>query len=363
MGMIKSVLIKTAAIAIITAALVVAINVNASSVDKASTTQTPLIFDDDGSQDGMTALVFLLQDPKFDIKAITISQGLAHPNQFGNNLMRMLTRLNVTGIPVSVGREVPLAGNNTFPDEFRIDSDKFWTPFVTLPDKALETVDNRDAVTLIIDTLKQSSEPVTIFSAGPLTNIAEALRRDPTIVKNIAALHIMGGAVFVPGNLSEHLDLVLKQNQVSEFNIWVDPVAANEVFSSGIPIFITPLDATNQIQFSRGDQEAWQASRTPEGIIAAELLDFALSVISENDPLIPNPVWDLVAAINLSEPSFCKETPLHIKIDTTSAPEVKQGQTLAVPNLPPNAYVCLNPSFENLSFGTSEIFSKGMSDE
>ncbi|NEP45214.1 MAG: nucleoside hydrolase [Okeania sp. SIO2H7] len=158
----------------------------------------PIIIDDDGSQDGMTAISYILQNPKFDVQAMTVSQGLARPEVFGDNLMGMLTRLGVTGIPVAIGSSEPLAGDNTFPDAFRTDSDNFWSPFVTLPDFALETLDERDAADLIIDTVNNSPEPIAILATGPLTNIAEALRRDPGIVDNISVVQIMGGAVFDP---------------------------------------------------------------------------------------------------------------------------------------------------------------------
>jgi len=318
---------------------------------------TPLILDDDGSQDGMTAWAYILQNPKFDIKAITVAEGLAHPHIFGNNVMRMLTRLGITGIPVAVGRETPLVGNNAFPDSFRAASDNFWSPTVTLPEKALETVDNRSAAQLIVDTLNQSPEPVDILATGPLTNIADALALDPGIVKKIGCIQIMGGAIFVPGNLREHLDPIVKQNQVSEFNIWVDPVAAQKVFSAGLQLSLTPLDATNKIGFTRVDQAAWKASGTPESILASELLDYALTVISGNDPKIPNPAWDLVAAINLSDLSFSGGTPLHVEVNTTGLPQVNQGQTVAVPGQPPNVNVALTPSFANLPYTSSELFS------
>jgi purine nucleosidase/pyrimidine-specific ribonucleoside hydrolase len=316
----------------------------------------PLILDDDGSQDGLIALAYMLQNPKFSIEAITISHGVAYPQQFGDNMMRALARLGVTGIPVGVGSEVPLAGNNTFPELFRGDSLNFYSPFVPpLTETALETVDKRDAAQLIIDTIKQSPDPVTILSTGALTNIAEALRRDPSIVNNVAAVEIMGGAVFVDGNLGYHTDPVLANNEVAEFNIWLDPVATQEVFSSGLPVFLTPLDATNKIEFTREDQYAWEAVGTRESILAAELLDYSLTVVSNSET--PNPIWDLVAAINLSEASFCNEVPLHLKVDTDSAPGETQGQTLAVNGLPPNVNVCLNPSFNNVSFNTREVFS------
>ncbi|MEH2335039.1 hypothetical protein [Nostoc sp.] len=84
--------------------------------------------------------------------------------------------------------------------------------------------------------------------------------------------------------------------------------------------------------------------------------DYALTKISGNDPLIPNPAWDLVAAINLSERSFCPETHLHIEVNTDGKPEVNQGQTVAIPNQPLNTNVCLNPSLANLPFTSQELF-------
>jgi purine nucleosidase/pyrimidine-specific ribonucleoside hydrolase len=62
------------------------------------------------------------------------------------------------------------------------------------------------------------------LSTGSLTNIAEALRLDPSIINNISVLQILGGAVFVPGNLAVLPDPPFSTNTVAEFNIWVDPV-------------------------------------------------------------------------------------------------------------------------------------------
>ncbi|MBD2203625.1 nucleoside hydrolase [Calothrix sp. FACHB-1219] len=316
----------------------------------------PLIIDDDGSQDGMTALAFMLENPKFDIKAITIAQGIAKPEIFVNNLAKMLTRLGNTDIPVGIGRSTPLEGNNAFPDFIRDGSNTFWAPFVTLPDEAAP-IQKQDAVDLIIETIKNSPEPVAILATGTLTNIAEALRRDPSIIDNIKVVEILGGAVFVPGNLPVLPFPPFSTNKVAEFNIWVDPVAAQEVFEAGkkgLKIQLTPLDATGKIEFNRDDYEAWLLTGTAESKIAAEFLDFALTVIqSGNDP---NPVWDLVAAINLSEANFSPETPLHIKVDTKSDPGTTQGQTKPIAGLSPNALVALDPSFDNLPFSTSSLF-------
>lgn len=71
----------------------------------------------------------------------------------------------------------------------------------------------------------------------------------------------------------------------------------------------------------------------------------------------PNPLWDMVAAINLAEPEFSDEVPLHIEVDTDTLPGESQGQTLAVSGLPPNAMVSLDASFDRLPFDASELFS------
>ncbi|HAA26399.1 MAG TPA: nucleoside hydrolase, partial [Cyanobacteria bacterium UBA8553] len=317
----------------------------------------PLIVDDDGSQDGMTALAFMLANPKFDVKAIAISNGIARPDIFVNNLARMLERLGVTDIPVGIGTPNPLEGNNAFPDFIRAGSDTFWAPFVTLPDTA-SPLQTQSAAQLIVDTVKNSPEPVAILATGPLTTIAEALRLDPSIIDNISVVQVMGGAVYQPGNLGVLPEPPFSTNTAAEFNIWLDPVAAQEVFAAGeqgLNIQLTPLDATSKISFDRQILEAWQATGTPESKLSAEFLDFALTVIqSGNDP---NPVWDLVAALNLSETDFSPETPLHIEVDTQSDPGATQGQTTAVPGLPTNVFASLDPSFNNIAYGADEIFA------
>ncbi|MCG5059070.1 MAG: nucleoside hydrolase [Limnoraphis sp. WC205] len=349
----KNIFTKIAATAVTTVAFSSIIAVDAFA---ATIKPTPLIFDDDGSQDGMTALAYMLANPKFDIEAITIAQGIARPEVFVNNVERMLGRLDITGIPLGIGRPDPVAGNNAFPSFVRDGSDSFWAPFVTLPDTA-PPVEKRSAAELIVETVKNSPEPVAILATGPLTNIAEALRLDPTIIDNISVVQIMGGAVYVPGNLTTFPDPPFSTNLTAEFNIWIDPLAAQEVFSAaekGLKIQLTPLDATNKVEFSREDYSAWIATGTPESLIAAEFLDFALTVIQSDDD--PNPVWDLIAAIDLSEANFSPKTLIPLNVDTESDPGANQGQTFVDPNGFP-IFVSLDPSFDNLPFNASNLFA------
>lgn len=324
-----------------------------------SMTSTPLIFDDDGSQDGFAALAYLLANPQFEIEAITMSHGVARPeNQgFQTGLKQLLGRLDATDIPVGIGSASPLSGDNAFPDFVRRDADNFYAPFVSLP----ETVPNIEFTTaaeLIVETVNNSSEPVAIISMGSLTNIAQAIRIDPSIVDNISVLQTMGGAVFVPGNLGITPEPPFSTNEVAEFNVWLDPVAAAEVFKAGedgLNIQMMPLDGTDVVEFTRDDYRAWIDYGTPESTVAAEFLDFSLVVVGGD--VNPNPLWDMVAAINLSEANFSSEVPLHIEVDVDSPPGDTQGQTIAVEGLPPNALVSLEASFDNIPFNASQLFS------
>lgn len=341
--------------------LLSAIAVTTSTLDKAhsaTVSATPLIFDDDGSQDGFAALAYMLANPQFDVEAITMSHGVARPENedFQTGLKQLLGRLDATDIPVGIGSPVPLSGDNAFPSFIRDDADRFYAPFVSVPD-TVPDVEFTEAAELIVETVNNSPEPVAILSMGSLTNIAQAIRIDPSIVNNISVLQTMGGAVFVPGNLGVVPEPPYSTNDVAEFNIWLDPLAAEEVFNageSGLNIQMMPLDGTDKIEFTRDDYQAWLETGTTESTVAAEFLDFSLVVVG-ND-VNPNPLWDMVAAVNLSEPNFSTEVPLHIEVDVDSSTASTQGQTVAVEELPPNASVSLNASFDNLSFDAGELF-------
>ncbi len=199
----------------------------------------PVIVDDDGSPDGTVALLYFLRTPLFDVKAVTISCGEAHPELFAPHLQRLLAGLGRTDIPVGIGRPTPLKGNNAFPDPWRQASDDFWS--ITLPE-APPSRDLAPAAELIVETLRSSTQPVMVFVSGSHTNLAEALRLDPGIVKHVRDVYVMGGSIRVPGNIESDWPAI--HNKVAEWNIWVDPTAADEVFASGLPLHLMPLDAT-----------------------------------------------------------------------------------------------------------------------
>jgi purine nucleosidase len=109
-------------------------------------------------------------------------------------------------------------------------------------------------VDFIIDTLRaEPAGTVTLCPLGPLTNIATAFQRAPDIIPRVQQIVLMGGAYFEVGNITP----------AAEFNIYVDPEAADIVFKSGVPLVVMPLDVTHKALTNRARVEAFRALGTP----------------------------------------------------------------------------------------------------
>ena len=121
------------------------------------------------------------------------------------------------------------------------------------------------AVDYIIETLRnEPSGTVTLCPLGALTNIAVALTRAPDIAERIQEIVLMGGAYFEVGNITP----------AAEFNIYVDPEAAEIVFKSGVPIVMIPLDLTHKVLTLKTRVDRIRALGTKAAIALAEMLDF-----------------------------------------------------------------------------------------
>lgn len=309
-------------------------------------TRIPIIVDDDGSPDGLIALLYFLRNPLFDVRAVTVSSGEAHPDLFAPHLLQLLAGLGRADIPVGAGRSTPLEGNNLFPDPWRQASDVFWE--FKLPQAAV-SLKPVPAGQLIVDTILSSAEPVLVFVSGTHTNLAEALRIDSGIVKNIRDVYIMGGSINVPGNIKSDWPSI--DNSVAEWNIWVDPIAASEVFASGLPLHLVPLDATKQVIWRKADLSGWTSSGALESARAGDLLRWMLDSWSPEGVYI----WDLVAAVQATNPQVCPEESLALEVITTLG--VEQGRTLAV-DKSPNAAVCLEPDVDQVKALAAFIFGQ-----
>lgn len=304
-----------------------------------------VIFDDDGSPDGTTALLYFLANPNSYVKSASISFGEAYPEIYIQHIGRILDDFGIHDIALGAGQAGPLAGDNSFPEYSRQAANDFWG--FPLPN-AEKTYDVSDAAELIVSILSQSAEPVTVFVSGPCTNLAQALRLDPTIKEKISAVFIMGGAVNVRGNID---DLVADSGNVTaEWNIYGDPQAAKEVFESGLNIFLVPLDATNQVLIGKEDTQIWrQGGKVSD--FAAYIYDVLMSYRGRDEFMI----WDLMTAVLAIDPELCEFQPLHLEVITEDG--ATSGQTLVSSNQSPTINVCLQPNISGIKEMLRNVFS------
>jgi pyrimidine-specific ribonucleoside hydrolase len=307
--------------------------------------KTPVIFDDDGSPDGTAALFYLLAHPEVAVQAIGISYGEAYPRVYIQHIGRKLDELGIQDIALGAGQDAPLTGSNQFPEGLREKANNFWGLPIPNADKTYPT---HDASEMIASTVKQSPEPVTIFVSGPCTNLAQALRLDPGIRDSIAAVYIMGGAVYVPGNIDDLLPN--PNNTVSEWNIYADPQAAREVFESGLDIYLVPLDATNQVTIGREDTRQWHLGGGTADF-AADIYEMLLNSWGVENAAI----WDLMTAAIMVKPDLCGFEPLHLEVTTAEGPT--SGQTAVVAGEEPNVQVCLHPDASGIQETLRQVFA------
>ena len=219
----------------------------------------PIILDCDPGHDDAIALVLALASPELEVKAVTSSAGNQTPDKTLRNVLRMLTLLKRSDIPVAGGAVKPLMRDLIIADnvhgETGLDG-----PALSEPDFAPQ---NCTAVELMAKVLRESPEPVTLVATGPQTNVALLLNSHPELHAKIARIVIMGGAMGL-GNWTP----------AAEFNIYVDPEAAEIVFQSGIPVVMAGLDVTHRAQIMADDIERFRAINNPVARTVAELLDF-----------------------------------------------------------------------------------------
>lgn len=276
-------------------------------------TPKPVILDVDMAHEDMFSALFLLSHPNVDVRAITVSgTGEAHCEPGMRNALGLVVVSGKKEIPVACGRESPLAGDHEFPAEWRQAADNAYG--VAIPTGGATS--NSSAADLTIDILLNSGEPVTIVAVGPLTNIAEAIQQELGITTNIKEIYVMGGAVEVEGNVGN--SGVGIQNEHAEWNIYIDPTAANIVFNSGIPVILVPLDATRDVPVTRNFYNTLENNRTTQSAnLVYEMLTANLGFVDSGGFQF----WDSLTAAIFTDPSIAKFEEMELTVVEEEGPE------------------------------------------
>ena len=273
-----------------------------------------IVIDTDMAADDWMAILYLLQRPDVTVRAITVTgAGEAHCAPGIRYALGLATLSGIDNMLVACGRETPLQGNHTFPDSWRAGVDSLLG--LTLPDGPA-TGSTLTAVELLTSVIQSSPDKVTLLTLGPLTNVAEAIQSNPSLVDNVEMIYIMGGAVTVPGNVGASGAGI--RNNKAEWNIYVDPSATNVVLQSGAPITLVPLDATNLVPLTSKFYEQLKSNHT-----SAEAT-FVFDVLTKQKAFIDSGgyfFWDPLAAAILTDESLATIENKNVCVVETEGPE------------------------------------------
>ena len=193
-----------------------------------------MIIDTDPGVDDALAIAYAALHPEIELLGLTTIFGNVSVDQSTANAGYLLDLLGKKEIPIAKGASVPLKQTpHSFP-EFVHGKNGFGDIPVQYPAdfKAHEL----SAADFIVDQINQYPGEITLVPIGPLTNIALALQKDPSIAHKVKQVVIMGGAAFVEGNVSP----------AAEANLWNDADAGQIVFSAPWNIVMVGLDVTYQ---------------------------------------------------------------------------------------------------------------------
>lgn len=307
---------------------------------------TAIILDCDPGHDDAIAIMLAVADPSIDLRAVTTVAGNVTLDHTTRNALRVLDMVARSDIPVAAGRSAPLVRDLSTAAVMHGETGLAGP----LPQEPSRSALDISAVELMQRTIAESIQPVTLVATGPLSNVADLITRDSTIVDRLEQIVIMGGAVDL-GNWTP----------AAEFNIWVDPHAADVVFRHGcagerlpgrVPLTMIGLEVTHQAWLTDEHADLLRG-QSAVGTFVAELLDHFVGFHQERFGWEGAPIHDAVTIAHLIDPTLVQTLPMNVQIEVESPLCV--GRTVAdrwnVTGLEPNAFVGLGidrPRFVDL---------------
>lgn len=259
----------------------------------------PVILDGDPGHDDAIAWVLANASPMLDIKAVTSVCGNQTMEKTTYNTLRICTLIGLN-VPVAKGRIKPLLKEPMVAPNVHgqsgLDGPK-------LPEPAFE-VSDMDAVTLMAKIIEESDEPITLVPTGPLTNIASLFLAHPELKSKIEHIYIMGGGIH-HGNWAP----------AAEFNIQVDPEAADIVFRGGVPITMAGLDVTEKAQIYPEEFEIMRNLGNPVAKTVAEWFDFFFQY-HKSKGYRGAAVHDAVAVAAITNPEIFEVKDMYVEVET-----------------------------------------------
>ncbi|WP_100372959.1 nucleoside hydrolase [Bacillus sp. FJAT-45037] len=269
-----------------------------------------LVFCDPGIDDTI-ALIYALQHPKIEVVGIVAEYGNTTRKFAFRNIEYLLTLVDKEHIPVIAGAERALSGETPVIQP-TIHGDYGLGPFT--PPNSEEGL--RENFCELLPLLREANDDLTIVTLGRLTTLATLFLLYPNLMSTIKNYHVMGGAFFVPGNVTP----------VAEANVYGDPVAASIVIKYAKNVTLFPLNITNHVFIT--PELAEQLNVEGREDILYPILDFYYTFYQSQQPDIPgSPIHDLIPILALTKPHwFTYENKL---LHVQKEPGIARGLTLA----------------------------------
>ncbi|WP_282027367.1 nucleoside hydrolase [Ruegeria faecimaris] len=274
-----------------------------------------IIIDTDPGQDDAVAILLALASPdEIEVLGITAVAGNVPLELTAKNARIVCELAGHTQTPVYAGCDRPLERPLITAEHVH---GKTGLDGPVLPDPQMPLSEGH-AVDFIIDTLRaQEPGSVTLCPLGPLTNIATAFRKAPDIVDRVQEIVLMGGAYFEVGNITP----------TAEFNIYVDPEAADIVFKSGRPIVVMSLDVTHKALVTKTRNDAFRRIGNKAGVAVAEMTDFFERFDKNKYGSEGAPLHDPCVTAYLIKPELFTGRLVNVEVETQS--KLTLGMTVA----------------------------------
>ena len=293
----------------------------------------PVILDCDPGHDDMAAIILASRSKELKLLGITAVAGNQTVDKTYRNARAVCTLIGRGDIPVFRGCAAPLIRDLVTAPHIH---GKSGLDGSTLPEPEGEESELH-AVDWMRTTLGGRGEPVTLIATGPLTNVAMLMIQEPGVKEKISNLVIMGG-----GHTQSNI------TPAAEFNIYVDPEAADVVFRSGLPITQVTLDVTNTAVFTDRDIDKIQSVGNPVADTVAPLLRYFSDANKRQFGMAGAPLHDPVTVAYTVDSKVIETERYNVEIETKS--ELTRGRTVIdvhrVTGRTPNADVSISINLE-----------------
>ena len=304
-----------------------------------------VIIDCDPGVDDAAALLFALASPELNVEAVTTVFGNGPVDVCTANALRILAAAGRADIPVYRGAGRPLLRQ---PNPGWASQVHGTDALGNLPPEAagqdVGDAAREPAAVEIVRRINESPGEIALLALGRMTNIALALSLEPQLADNVAEVVVMGGAVFVPGNVSP----------VATANLYEDPEAAAILYHSGARVVQVGLDVCDRVEFSQEQLGRLRRSENPGARLLAAATPFlqgyyrSRGMLADPEGVRYNDVPAVAYAVN---PGWFETRDMYVTVDYQGP--VTRGQTVAdvrgVTGMAPNARVCLGVDVEGLT--------------